>query len=76
MQLSFLLYHMKSTSVVFANITLQPSESYHLACIYDGEKLCIHVNNTLASVLYPPSICSFHTAHREATIRTACCSLE
>ncbi|ELR25192.1 uncharacterized protein ACA1_289240 [Acanthamoeba castellanii str. Neff] len=36
-------------SVVFANITLQPSESYHLAFIYDGEKLCIHVNNTLAS---------------------------
>ena len=29
---------------------LQPDVNYHLACVYDGEKLCIHVNNTLAMV--------------------------
>ncbi len=29
---------------------LQPDVNYHLACIYDGDKLCIHVNNTLAMV--------------------------
>ena len=30
--------------------------SYHLACIYDGQKLCLHINNTLASV---PRLLSF-----------------
>jgi hypothetical protein len=35
---------------VFVAFGLQPDVNYHLACIYDGDKLCIHANNTLAVV--------------------------
>lgn len=35
---------------VFLPFSFLPDVSYHLACVYDGEKLCIHINNTLAMV--------------------------